>query len=188
MYNKIEKKKTKIIICKINQKIMDKILSKMFLKRYCLPINTDISSYELGEKSLRNSSVCGNYNHISCVLKGNRSVLTFGINKIGDSIKNTAGIHAEADAISKLLPLRNKKKLENINILVIRISPTNKIQSSKPCNHCIKMLHILPKKRGYHIQDIYYSNTSGDIIKTTLRNLDNEDKHISQYYRNRNKK
>uniref|UniRef100_A0A6C0HZS0 CMP/dCMP-type deaminase domain-containing protein n=1 Tax=viral metagenome TaxID=1070528 RepID=A0A6C0HZS0_9ZZZZ len=167
---------------------MENILNQMFLKRYCLPINTDIRSYELGEKNLRKTSVCGNYNHISCVLKGNKSVLTFGINKIGDSVRNTPGIHAETDAILKLLPLRNKKKLENINILVIRISPTNKIQSSKPCNHCIKMLNILPKKRGYHIQDIYYSNTYGEIIKTTLGKLENEEKHISQYYRNRNKK
>ena len=169
---------------------MEDILSKMFIKRYCLPINTDIRSYELGEhRGLRKTNICGNYNHISCVLKGkHQQILSFGINQLGDSVKNTAGIHAEADAISKLLPLRNKKKLENINILVIRISPTNKIQSSKPCEHCIRMLKILPRRRGYQIQDIYYSNTYGEIIKTTLEKLDSEEKHISQHYRNKLKK
>ena len=138
---------------------MDNILNQMFIKRFCLPVNTDISSYESGIKPILNST-CGNYNHISCVLKGKKSrILSFGINTLGDSIRNTRGIHAEHDAITKLLPLRNKrKKLENINILVIRLSPTNKIQSSKPCYHCIEMLKILPKKRGYRIQDIYYSN------------------------------
>jgi cytidine deaminase len=167
---------------------MDNILNQMFIKRFCLPVNTDITSYESGIKSNK-PTACGNYNHISCVLKGKKSrILSFGVNTIGDSIKNTRGIHAEHDAITKLLPLRNKKKLENINILVIRLSPTNKIQSSKPCYHCIEMLKILPKKRGYHIQDIYYSNQYGEIIKTTLRNLDNEDKHVSQHYRNKLKK
>jgi cytidine deaminase len=168
---------------------MDNILNQMFIKRFCLPVNTDISSYESGIKPILNST-CGNYNHISCVLKGKKSrILSFGINTLGDSIKNTRGIHAEHDAITKLLPLRNKrKKLENINILVIRLSPTNKIQSSKPCYHCIEMLKILPKKRGYHIQDIYYSNPYGEIIKTNLRNLDNEDKHVSQHYRNKQNK
>lgn len=163
------------------------LLQKMFIKRYCLPVNTDIRSYESGEtNNLKKTIVCGNYNHISCVFKGKQSrILSFGINKSGDSMKNTPGIHAETDAILKLLPLRNKKKLENINIVVIRISPKNKIQSSKPCYHCIKMLQILPKKRGYNIQDIYYSNTYGDIVKTTLTELDNEEKHISQYYRNK---
>jgi hypothetical protein len=49
------------------------------------------------------------------------------------------------------------------------------------------MLNILPKKRGYNIQDIYYSNSYGEIIKTTLGKLENEEKHITQYYRNRNR-
>jgi cytidine deaminase len=165
------------------------ILNKLFLKRFCLPINTDIDSYELGENSnnLRKTNICGNYNHISCILKGKRQrILSFGINTMGNSITNTTGIHAETDAISKLLPLR-KKKLENIDILVIRISPTNKIQSSKPCYHCIEMMKRYPMKRGYQIQHIYYSNTYGEIIKTTLRELDNEEKHISQHYRNKAK-
>jgi len=154
-----------------------------------LPINTDIDSYELGENSnnLRKTNICGNYNHISCVLKGKRQrILSFGINTLGNSITNTVGIHAETDAISKLLPLR-KKKLENIDILVIRISPTNKIQSSKPCYHCIEMMKCYPMKKGYQIQNIYYSNTYGEIIKTTLRELDNDEKHISQHYRNKAK-
>lgn len=167
---------------------MDKnLLNKMFLKRYCLPINTDVRKYENNDNErIKPKTVCGNYNHISCILKGKRQrILSIGINKIGDTEKNTRGIHAETDAITKLIPLRNKKKLENIDILVIRVSPTNKIQSSKPCYHCIEMFKKLPKKRGYHIKDIYYSNTYGEIVKTTLRDLDNEEKHISQHYRNK---
>ena len=165
--------------------ISDKILNMLFIKRFCLPVNTDIESYETGINSINKSSeICGNYNHISCILQGKKSkILSFGINRRGHSIKNNRGIHAEHAAILNLLPLRHKKRLKNINILVIRISPINKIQSSKPCYHCIEMLKILPRKRGYNLQYIYYSDTLGNIIKTRLYDLDNEDKHISQSYR-----
>ena len=67
-------------------------------------------------------------------------ILSFGVNQMGDIYGNTPGIHAECDAISKLIPLKPKKKLENINILVIRLSTKNKIQSSKPCSNCIETM------------------------------------------------
>jgi hypothetical protein len=41
----------------------------------------------------------------------------------------------------------------------------------------------LPVKLGYRIQNIYYSNDDGSIIKTNLYNLDNEEKHYSGFYR-----
>ena len=93
---------------------------------------------------------------------------------MGDSNGIQPGIHAEHDAIRKLLPLKRKSRLENINILVIRLSSKNKIQSSKPCINCINMMKTLPPKLGYRIQHIYYSNEEGNIIKTTLQNLENE--------------
>ena len=83
-------------------------------------------------------------------------VLSFGINQMGDTSGNEPGIHAECDAISKLIPLRKKKHLEIINLLVIRISPKNKIQPSKPCSNCIETMIKLPPKKGYKIQNIYY--------------------------------
>jgi hypothetical protein len=41
----------------------------------------------------------------------------------------------------------------------------------------------LPKKKGYNIKNIYYSNENGDIIKTSLRILEKEDLHYSRFYR-----
>ncbi len=90
------------------------------------------------------------------------------------------GIHAEHDALRKLLPLKPKKKLENINILVVRLSSKNKLQSSKPCANCIKVMKTLPKKLGYKIQNVYYSDINENIVKTNLHNLDNDDKHYSR--------
>jgi len=104
---------------------------------------------------------------------------------MADSDGIRPGIHAEHDAINKLQPLKNKKKLEPINLLVIRVSKTNKIQSSKPCGNCIEKMKTLPIKKGYKIHDIYYSDSEGTIIKTSLESLDAEEKHYSRYYKQR---
>ena len=85
-------------------------------------------------------------------------ILSFGVNQMGDINGNTPGIHAEEDALSKLMPLKYKKRLEPINILVIRLSAKNKLQSSKPCSNCIKLLSIIPRKKGYKLENIYYSD------------------------------
>lgn len=48
---------------------MSNLLEKMFIKRFCLPIDSDIELYENGNMSI-NSCLCGHYNHVSCVLQG----------------------------------------------------------------------------------------------------------------------
>ena len=45
-------------------------------------------------------------------------------------------------------------------------------------------MESIPEKKGYKIQNIYYSNSDGDIVKTNLANLKNDDQHYSRYYRN----
>jgi cytidine deaminase len=110
-------------------------------------------------------------------------ILSFGVNQLGDTYGNTPGVHAECDAISKLIPLKPKKKLENINLLVIRLSTKNKIQCSKPCYNCIETMKNYPPKIGYKLNNIYYSDSNGDIVKTTIGSLEKEEKHYSQYYR-----
>lgn len=104
---------------------------------------------------------------------------------MGDDQGIKPGIHAEVDALSKLAPVKSKKHMEKINILVIRISKKNMLQSSKPCINCIKSMKILPVKKGYQLQDIYYSDGEGRIIKSNLTYLENSEKHISQFYRKR---
>ncbi len=110
------------------------------------------------------------------------NILSYGVNKMGDSEGRYRGIHAEHDAINKLVPLRKKKKLQSVNLLVIRLSGKNKLQSSKPCVNCIEMMKTLPVKKGYKIQNVYYSDCDGNIVKTTLRKLDKEEKHYTKHY------
>ena len=104
---------------------------------------------------------------------------------MGDVAGLKPGIHAEHDAINKLPQLKYKKRLEPINLLVVRLSGKNKLQSSKPCGNCINTMKNLPTKKGYKIQNIYYSDKDGHIVKTSLCNLDNESKHYSSFYRQR---
>ncbi len=113
----------------------------------------------------------------------NFRVLSYGCNQMGDDEGIKAGVHAEQDAINKLMPLKYKKSMENINLLVIRISKKNKLQSSKPCNNCIKYMKSVSIKKGYNIKNIYYSMSEEIIVKTTLSKLEIEEQHISRFYR-----
>lgn len=45
------------------------IFDTLFIKRFCLPSNVDISSYETGNSS-NSPCLCGNFNHACCILKG----------------------------------------------------------------------------------------------------------------------
>jgi cytidine deaminase len=110
------------------------------------------------------------------------NILSYGVNRMGDTEGLKPGIHAEHDALLKLIP-NKKRKLKNINLLVIRVSGKNKLQSSKPCNNCIQMMKKLSIKKRYKIQNVYYSDNNENIIKTTLYALDNEEKHYSRYYK-----
>ena len=50
------------------------------------------------------------------------------------------------------------------------------------------MMKTLPITLGYKIKNVYYSNTDRKIVKTTLRNLENEEIHYSRYYRKNDNK
>lgn len=171
---------------------MNNLLDKMFLKRFCLPSNSNINDYEKGACNI-SGCLCIGYNHVACVFtKVNSSlskinVLSYGVNTYADIEGKFPGIHAEKDALLKLMPLKFKKKPEIIDILVIRLSKTNKIQMSKPCSHCIKMMSVLPVNKGYKIRNVYYSNNDGYIVKSSLRSLEIEEQHISRYYKTKSK-
>lgn len=115
------------------------------------------------------------------------NILTYGFNMDGNISLNSPGIHAEQDAINKLKPLKRKKHLQNINILVVRFSKNNKLQNSKPCANCIKIMKSLPEKKGYRIKNIYYSNENGEILKNSLLNLEKEELHYSRFFRKINR-
>jgi len=163
------------------------LLDTMFKKRFCLPINSNIQSFENGDEKI-NSCLCSSYNHIACIIKNKKNkltVLSFGFNQMGDEKYNKPGIHAEQDAVSKLTSLKDKKHPEIVNLIVIRLSSKNKLQISKPCNRCIKTMNNIPIKKGYKIKNIYYSDDKNNIVKTSLKKLEKEEHHYCKYDRER---
>jgi len=48
---------------------MNRLLDTMFIKRFCLPVGSNIDSYENGEKNV-SECLCGHYNHAACIIKG----------------------------------------------------------------------------------------------------------------------
>lgn len=45
---------------------MTTLFDTLFIKRFCLPFDADITSYN----NNISSCLCGNFNHASCILKG----------------------------------------------------------------------------------------------------------------------
>jgi len=89
--------------------------------------------------------------------------------------------HSEVNAILKLRFRREKLKNPiKISALVIRVSSTGELGMSKPCAHCTISLFKLPRKFGYVITDIFYSDENGNIIKTNINELLEGSQHISR--------
>lgn len=163
---------------------MNNILETMFLKRFCLPCNTDLDEFK-SNNMVASKCICGNYFHVACVFQGKYNILSIGMNKYADVDGTMPSIHAEHDAILRLPNLQKNKKLVKINLLVIRFLKTYTLANSKPCINCIQNMIDIPKKKGYKIEDIYYSENNETIIKTNINKLLNETApHVSSYYRN----
>jgi cytidine deaminase len=115
-----------------------------------------------------------------------KKIILFACLSIGENnINISQSLHAETAAFQKL-PV-NIKKIINIDILVIRMSKSNtKMSCSLPCLECVSyMKNILPT-RGYKLKKIYYSNTEGEIDKTTLKkiNEDTDKQHMTKLMKN----
>jgi len=77
-------------------------------------------------------------------------------------------IHAEMDAINKLRTLDKNNKLCKVNIIVIRVNNSGDLCSSKPCDKCMNYMKTIGVDKGYKINKIYYSTSSGVIEQMRL--------------------
>jgi len=97
---------------------------------------------------------------------------------------NDEKIHSEVDAILKLKYRRDKLKCPiKISALVIRISSTGILGMSRPCTHCLQSLDSLPRKSGYIVTNVYYSDEHGNLVKTTMSALLDGPQHVSRGHR-----
>lgn len=171
------------------------LVNIMKLRRLGFPNYTiklfDIVSYsdsKSDRKKLDNSYSYTDTSFIHCaaIFTGNKSklnILSIGENKSYNNIKN---IHAEMDCINRL-PSRKNKKLMRVNLLVIRLTKRFVLGNSSPCAICLKYLYDTSLRKGYVIDNIYYSNQEGliechrfiDLIKSPKQTF-------SAFYRNHN--
>lgn len=116
------------------------------------------------------------------------AVKSYGENQYNNTSDSTcSSIHAEANAMRKLLPLRRQKNLKKIDLLVIRVSKNGQFGNSKPCIHCILNLSKNLPEKGYVLQDVYYTDEKGNIIAIKFQNLLHETTpHISRFYVQKN--
>jgi len=118
--------------------------------------------------------------HIAMVFQESGSniiPLSFGQNWA----KMTINYHAEHNAIRKLKN-RESKKLQAVNIFVLRTTLAGTIGSSAPCAHCLAIMCTLAVKKGYKINNVYYTNNKREIEKKKLSELLIQDPYISRYY------
>ena len=78
--------------------------------------------------------------------------------------------HAEMDVLRKiyknsLVPTNSNKKGDKYDVLVIRITKTGKLGSSRPCYHCINSMMTTSLVK---IQYVYYSTNDGKIVREKL--------------------
>lgn len=63
---------------------------------------------------------------------------------------------------------------------MVRVNKSStRLANSRPCWHCLVMMNTLAPKKGYRIRKIYYSDTDGNIIKSSLQQLLDEERYIS---------
>ncbi|AGF85529.1 hypothetical protein QJ854_gp253 [Moumouvirus goulette] len=89
-------------------------------------------------------------------------------------------------ALDKLRKNKNKKVM-NVSLLVIRITPsstreTYSLTNSRPCIGCMYKIKN-SFNYGVRINKIYFSNGNGDIVCYKLRDIIQEKQHLSKYHR-----
>jgi hypothetical protein len=120
-------------------------------------------------------------------------IVPFALQSYGENHYNNANdstcssIHAETNAMRKLLPLPRQKKLKKVDLLVIRVSKNGQYGNSKPCIHCILRLSKTLPEKGYILHDVHYTDEHGAIISIRFQNLLHEaTPHISRFYVQKN--
>lgn len=96
----------------------------------------------------------------ACIIVKNNEIIAEGFNKKYNMFEHMYSIHAEVDAISKLVS-RNKGYTSDCTMYVFRIGPDylgNPTKLSKPCKNCTDAIRKAGIKRVYYsIEDPLYA-------------------------------
>ena len=129
----------------------------------------------------KDNKIFQTFEHFCVIMNLNGAPLAYGYNTYSNGDMTTE--HAEAMAFRKLNCVRKQKGIRgrlSVNILVVRTNGGN----SKPCSNCIK--RMMEYSNLYTIRKVYYTNKNepDGFQKESFSSLMNdENKHISAYYR-----
>jgi len=90
--------------------------------------------------------------------------VTFGRNYDGPNVE--CRLHAEIDAFQKLRDQKRKNR-KYYDLLVIRLTKSNKFGQSRPCCHCLKTL----VRSGINIRFVYYSTADGTVVREKFNTM-----------------
>lgn len=127
------------------------------------------------------SHMCGKFgswgrtetHHVCALVNAKDGKFFIGENSTRQQHGCPISTHAEMDALRKLMktkqiPNGSQKRIEKYDVIVIRISKTNKLGSSRPCYHCICGLMNNPIVK---IRYVYYSLNNGKIIREKIDDM-----------------
>lgn len=80
--------------------------------------------------------------------------------------------HAEINALNKLKDKKINLKRKKFDLLVVRLSKTERLGESRPCYHCLHKL----EQSGVKIQNIYYSTRDNIIVKEKFNQMKESEK------------
>ena len=81
---------------------------------------------------------------------------------------------------------KNQKHKASFNLVVIRTSPNGiRLGNSQLCEKCVLGINSLSERTGIKIKKIFYTDKSGQLIKTNpYKMMHLESQHITAYYKN----
>jgi hypothetical protein len=128
-----------------------------------------------------NKSNCLKHYHVCAFFNMKAGVMVTSDNLLLNTVRYPMTIHAEVATINKVSKQiyggSDPRPPKWFDVLVVRISPTGVLGSSRPCHHCIKTIanHPLVKVRY-----VYYSTAEGTIQREHIREMQVSDKnHVS---------
>ena len=98
--------------------------------------------------------------HACLILNKKNKIVSIGINRKNYRTNKIESIHAECSAILNINWYKIKIH-DKLDLYVIRINKNNKLLDSYPCESCVDKI----KKFSYIINNIYFSNSEGEIEK-----------------------
>ena len=116
--------------------------------------------------------------------------ISYGENHYLPSKRNS--IHSEVAALKKAIYTKNfkKNKKKKFNLVVIKISKRGKcLGNSRPCEKCVRSMIEIPRRFGFTINKVIFSNADGSFTFTSLDELKNSNNnYVSGGYKKLNYK